>query len=208
MNTLSLSIAITKLAQINTKLISGIPLSKDEEALGDLVQQIAGQTIETPVVEPKQVEQDPSPDQTRKTRPPSPQREATLVETPTGFKRTGSNANYNTYSDGYHKIRRYNNTKFRGHLARILAETREVGRYDNLKLRLDEEVAPFPIDANLEGVIEWVTRIANHLNTSIKLYSPDLDQPVVIMIDNDKVVEPCRVYYDNNQFYHLISTAY
>ncbi len=208
MNTLSLSIAISKLAQINTKLISGIPLTKEEESLGDLVQQIAGQTVDVPTVETKPTEQDPSPDQTRKTRPPSPQREATLVETPTGFKRTGSNANYNTYSDGYHKIRRYNNTKFRGHLARILAETREVGRYDNLKLRLDEEVAPFPIDADLDSVIEWVTRISNHLNISIKLYSPDLNQPVMITAENDKVVEPCRVYYDSNQFYHLISTAY
>lgn len=211
MNTLSLSIAISKLAQINTKLISGLPLTKEEESLSDLVQQIAELPLGDGVtnIVPRLVEQETTPEQVhRAIRPPSPQREINLVETPAGFKRTGTNANYNTYSDGYHKIRRYNNTKFRGHLARLLAEDRAVGRYDKLKLRLDEEVAPFPFDADLDKVIEWVTRISKHLNIAIKVYSPDLDQPLTIPADNDKATEPCRVYYDNNQFYHLISTAY
>lgn len=204
MNTLSLSIAISKLAQINIKIVSGIPLSKEEEALGEIVQQITGLPVEIPLVQ-----QDNTPEQKRHVRPPSPQREAILVETPAGFKKIGSNANYNTYSDNYHKIRRYNNTKFRGHLARILAETHEVGRYDKLKLQLDEKVSPFPVDTDLDTVIGWVTSISKHLNISIKLYSPDLDQPLNIVVeDDDKTVDPCRVYYDNNQFYHLITTVY
>ncbi len=189
MNTLTIAVAINKLSQLNVKLLTGLPLCKEDEYLSELANQIADELV---IVEEQEVQ------------PPSPTQEIPII--PPGFKETGKNANYRTFSDQRFKIRRYNNTKFPGHLSRILTEVEGFGRYDVLKIRLDEEVGPFPTNATIEEVIEWVTKIATHLGITIVFWSTGQETPHIIKGLDDKI--RCPVYYHENQFYHLISVKY
>ena len=189
MNTITIAVAINKLSQLNVKVLTGLPLTKEDEYLNELANQIADDLV--------LVEQD-------EVQPPIPAQEAPVI--PPNFKETGSNANYRTYADQRFKIRRYNNTKVPGHLSRILTEVEGFGRYDALKLRLDEEIGPFPVNAPFEQVVEWVDKIAQHLGITIVLWSHGQNFPHITTGGDDKV--RCPVYYHDNQFYHLISVKY
>ena len=190
MNTITIAVAINKLSQLNVKILTGLPLSKEDEYLSEIAKQLMN---EPAFVEEQEFQQ------------LIPVQETFVL--PPGFKEIGSNANYRTYSDQRFKIRRYNNTKFPGHLSRIVSEFEGFTRYDVLKLRLDEEVGPFPTNGPIEQVLEWVTGVAKYINITIVFWSSGQEVPHIISNGDDGRLR-CPVYYHDNQFYRLISTKY
>ena len=167
------------LATINTKLISDLPLLEEENLLGNLIIQIAGQQIEAPYQCPDDISAK------------SPE----IENLPASFKQVENNTQYVTYFDGKYLLCRHNITMFREHLAKILAHAKNDGYPD-------EEVGFFPSNGSFNDIIEWLESISRYLNMSITVWSSECPEDHCIIWKNPQ--RPVQIYYHNKQFYHVV----